>query len=424
MEMYVAGGNLEIAHTLNPALIVLGTSFGAGPQEAWNIWREALMGAAGRVIWDEPPMLGADGAPSERARGLAPTFQALQQGIGAQFLAASPRFDPVALLYSPASQRIQWLLDRRVGGSGPGWVARTSETEGGADDAVRRTLGGMLEMMRRIAINPLVITPSMLEGGTLDHAQVKLLVLPHVIAMSAEEGNALRRFVAGGGRILSDGPIGTFDADGRARAQPLLANPPGWPAGPEQVAELLQHVGVVPVLRVTNPDGTPAQGLQIYTMRNGGVTQVGIQADFQAGAPSRQIVVTLPAPLAITNMRGGGATVADKLVLTLDPVVPTLLAIAPAPLPRPVVSVVTPGRVTRFAMQLAAPTSAAVQIQQVDIVRPDGASGGSIRVPLNGTLITPTISFDRSDPAGQWLIRVRDMLGTGQAEARFTVPPP
>jgi hypothetical protein len=421
MEMYIAGGNLAIARSLNPALIVLSTSFGAGPQEAWNIWHDALMGAAGRIVWDDPPML-AGTVPSDRARSLAGTFQALRQGLGAQLLASQPRFDPVAILYSPASQRLQWLLDRRGGGGG--WVARTAEVEGGNDDAMRRGMTASFDQLRALAVQPRILSPALLENGALDPQSTRLLILPRSIALSDAAIQAIQRFTAFGGIIVADGPAGVLDAHGRARPRAPLPNFPGLPGDAEQMATLLARAGVQPILRVLNPDGTQAGGVQVHSRRNGGVTLVGVQADYIQGAGPRQAVLQLPAPIAIQNLRGGGATVTDRLPITLDPVVPALFALSAGPLPKPVLGLVSSGRTTRLVVSLGAGFPAAMQVVMIDLVRPDGTSGGSVRVPLSGTPVTPQITFERSDPGGLWIARARDMLGSGIAELRFNVPAP
>lgn len=422
MELWATAGNLQIARTINPGIIPLTTVFGTGPAEASNIWRLALIGLNGLVIWDDPPMLDKEGKPTDRARSLASTLTALTEGVGAQLMASTPRVDPVAILYSPASQRLQWLLDRRGGGGS--WAARTAEVEGGNDDAMRRTTNKAIDQLQHLGVQPQMLTPAMLEEGALDRLGIRLLILPRAIAMSSGEAQAVRRFLIAGGKIVSDGPAGIFDAHGRALRGGQL---PSFPAPPDQtfqMAELLAQAHIQPILRVTNQDASPASGVQVYTLRNGAATLVGVQADFVAGAGPRTVVLNLPAPRAIQNIRGGGATVTDKLPITLDPVVPALLVISDIPVPKPVLGVVSAGRSTRLVLSLGGPTPATAQIEQLELIRPDGVVGSTIRVPLSVGMITPVLNFGPEDPGGSWLIRAKDMLGSGQAEVRVNVPPP
>lgn len=420
MELWAQAGNLQMARAVNPALVTLTTVFGAGPQEVWNIWRAALLGMGGVVIWDDPPFLGADGKPTERARGLAGVLRELTEGVGAQLLAAEPRSDAVGILYSPASQRLQWLLDRRGGGAN--WAARTAEAEGGGDDKMRQTVQRSLELLQHLGVQPRMLSPRMLEEGGL--GAVRLLILPYAIALSDAEVQAIRHFVAGGGKVFAEGQAGVLDQHGRARSGGVLPAFPPVPTGRAQMGEALAGAGVAALLRVENPDGSPAEGVQVMSLRDGDVTLVGIQADFLAGAGQRQVVVKLPVARALQNLRGGGATVADTLPVTLDPVVPTLLAIAPAPLPRPVVAVVSAGRTARLVFSLSGPSAAATQVEQVEMIRPDRTVAATFRVPLSGQMVTPTLGFAPDDPAGTWMVRVRDLLGSGLVETRLNVPPP
>lgn len=50
MEMYDGGGNLEIARALNPKLVILTTSFDAGPSATHELWRELLRGSSGVIL--------------------------------------------------------------------------------------------------------------------------------------------------------------------------------------------------------------------------------------------------------------------------------------------------------------------------------------------------------------------------------------
>ncbi len=421
MEMYVAAGNLQIARAVNPALIPLSTSFGAGPEEVSRLWREALQGVAGTVVWDDPPMLLPGAVPSDRARGLAPTFNALAGGIGAQFLAARAHYDPVAILYSPVSQHVNWLLDRRSGGAG--WAARTSEVEGGIDDAMRRAMGGALSLLQHIAIQPHMLTPESLVAGALEHDGIGMLILPRSLALSDAEVAAIRRFLAAGGKVLADGPPGALDQHGRSRPTQVLPNFPGIPGDPALMTDVLHRAGIDPLLHVTNPDGTPATGVQVYLWRNGGVLLTGIQADYVAGGGQREVVVKLPAARTIQNMRGGGITATDTLPVSLDPAVPTLLALAPAALPKPVIGIVTPGRNARLVVSLSGPSAAAAHIVHIDLLRPDGAPSTGFNMTLTGAALTPTIAFERDDPGGNWTVRATDMMGSGSVEVSLRVPP-
>ena len=114
MELYAYGENIPIVRSFNPELILLTTSFGGGPMEAHRVWRELLRGSRGLVLWDEKSeFVGKDGSLGDRGRAAAPYFGAIRGGLGALLINSRRHTDPVGILYSPASRRVQWLLDRR-----------------------------------------------------------------------------------------------------------------------------------------------------------------------------------------------------------------------------------------------------------------------------------------------------------------------
>jgi hypothetical protein len=285
-------------------------------------------------------------------------------------------------------------------------------------------MSGALDVLQHIGVQPHMLTPAMLGEGALEQRGIRLLILPRAIALSDAEVVAIRRFLAMGGKVLADGPTAAFDAHGRARKAPVLPGFPVIPADTALMTDVLRRAGVEPILRVTNQDGTPAAEVQVHSWRNGGVTMVGVQADYAAAGVQRQVVLRLPSPTTIQSVRGGGTTVTDTLPVLLDPVVPTLLVLAPAPLPKPMLVVATAGRTTRLVLTLSGASPAAVHIARVEMIRPDGAPSTAFNLPLTGTAVTPTVTFERDDPAGTWTVRMRDMLGSGVTEVRLNVPPP
>lgn len=111
MEVYDGGGNLEIVRSLNPSMVLLTTSASGGLAERHRAWRELLRGSRGMILWDpNNEFVHEDGTLGERGRSAAPVFRELRSGIGALLINSERVFDPVAILYSPASMRTQWML--------------------------------------------------------------------------------------------------------------------------------------------------------------------------------------------------------------------------------------------------------------------------------------------------------------------------
>jgi hypothetical protein len=335
MESYNGGDSIEIARAFNPALVVLTTSFGQGPEEARNIWHALLLGSRGLVVWDEGGVVAPDGTPGPRGRFLAALLHELHGGIAARLIAATPVVGPVAILVSPPSFRVHWLLERRA--DGIAWEKRDSETEGGHATADRLALSRTVQLLTGLGVRPLFVSPTSLARGALGTAGMRMLVLPQSIALSDTEAAAIRDFIGAGGVVLADGEVGLFDGHGRRRPGPVLAGlavlHPGAflpapaandPAPLEAMAALLRKAGVVPGFALTRDDGTPAPDVEMRTYRGTGETILALLASKAATT----VTLSLPQPAWLRDLRRGGAAVhTDRLRLLLPADGPVLLAV-------------------------------------------------------------------------------------------------
>ena len=322
MESANGGNSIEIARGFNPALLVLTTSFGQGPAEARNIWRQLLLGSRGLVVWDEGGVAGADGTPGPRGIFLASLLRELR-GAAAQLIAAVPVVDPVAILVSPPSFRVHWLLDRRA--DGVAWEARDSAAEYDSGTADRRSLPRAVALLTGLGLRPRFVSPVGLARGELRTAGVRLLLLPQSIALSDAEMAAIGDFAAAGGLVLADGPAGRFDGHGRRRAAPVFD-----PVPLEAMAALLRQAGVASGFALLGDDGRPAAGVEAYGWRSGAETILALLASERA----TEVTLSLPAPAWVRDLRAGTAAVhTDRLLLSLPGDGPVLLGVAQAPLP-------------------------------------------------------------------------------------------
>ncbi|MDR3417515.1 MAG: beta-galactosidase [Nevskia sp.] len=328
MESYNGGHSIEIARAFNPTLVVLTTSFGQGAEEARNIWRALLLGSRGLIVWDEGGLVAPDGTPGPRGRFFAPLLRELHGAAAARLMAATPVTGPVAILVSPPSFRVNWLLERRA--DGIAWEKRDSETEGGHDTADRWALSRAVELLTGLGVRPLFVSPASLAGGALRRAGTRLLMLPQSIALSDAEAAAIRDFVAGGGAVLADGEAGLFDGHGRRRASPVLAGlpllHPDVPATAplEAMAALLRQAGIVPRFTLTRADGHLAPDVEVRAWRSGKATILALLA---SGA-AETVSLTLQHPAELRDLRRGGAAVhADGLRVSLPADGPVLLEV-------------------------------------------------------------------------------------------------
>lgn len=329
IELYEGGNNLEIARSINPALVTLSTSFGSGAAEVHRIWREALMGNRGSVVYDED---GDYAQGSARAQALTPVFRELTQSLGAQLIASTPHRDPVAILYSPASQRIRWMLDHRA--AGVAWTERTSETEGQADHPQRASRRRAAHAFTHLGLQPHYVSPDMLADGSLQARSIRLLVLPDAIALSDAHLAGLRGFIAGGGVVVADRPPGQFDVHGRIRNLPplrlALPFPTAWQSDgdPEAVAAaaaLASHAGVVPLIALHHPDGRRVTDVDIRLFRRDGALLIALHRDFVPTNDVTEVELNLAESGTLQDMRQGGAGVGTRL--RLEPIAPRILRV-------------------------------------------------------------------------------------------------
>jgi len=336
MEIYDLGNSLEIAKALNPRLTTLTTLFGAGPTAIHRLWHAALAGTGGVIIWDDShSIITADDTPGPRGRDLAPMFEALRHGPGARLVAATPQRDPVAILYSQASFRADWLLARKA--EKASWTIHDSGWEDEHDNPWRAATSAAFTALGHAQITPDVLSTAMVEAGALRHTALKMLLLPRTLALSDQAIAELAAFTAHGGIVLADTPPGRFDAHGRPRtALPqTTARFVGAFTSPS-LATALRGAGITAPFTITTA-GQPAADVQSHRWQLGGITLLALERDVPAAglpAPAEAARLTLAHPgfiydLNTLHVLAHGAS----LGLSLDATSPTLLAIAPAALP-------------------------------------------------------------------------------------------
>ena len=469
MEAGNAGHNVEIARSLNPALIVLSTSFGQGTEQRRELWRQALLGSRGVILWDgQGDIVTEDGQIGPRGRDLAPAIAELRNGLPTQIAAATAPVDPVAVLVSPPSFRVHWLLERRA--DGIAWQTRDAETEHEHPTADRRSLARTMRHLVGLGIRPRFLSPTLLGAATgaksLFAEGVRVLILPQAIALSDREAGAVRAFAAAGGLVLADGPAGLFDGHGRRRpvsaldgvaigrplalatAAPARGRPPAdatvsapSPSGPSDAtavdawvafAGLLRGAGGVPAYALQTADGKPALGAELRRWQAGSVRLVSVMA--APDGVSEPMTLTLPAPAWVSDLRGGGPAVfTDRVAVSLPADGPLLLAISPTPPRKPMLSgpdSVDVGSLVPLQIGLAAlsggvAATSATHILHVEVIDPLGQTRDRLTENVAvGTGPTPwLLRLALNDPTGQWVVRATDRLGGGSTERTIVVLP-
>ena len=331
MEIYDTYENLAIVRSLNPAIVTLKTAFSSKPRQLHAIWREWLRGCRGLVLWDDHNgIVRPDGTSGPDAKGYAPVFAALRGPLGRAVLDSRPIYDPVAILYSPPSFRVAWILEHRADGNA--WAKRTAAEED-TGDAQREALAAYAQALAHLGLTPRYVGPEQLAHFELGDARV--LILPSAIALSVADVTAVRQFVAQGGRVIADVVPGSFDEHGRRLPRPSLADLFGGgdgkivPAGDQAgLAAALGGAGVKPAFAVKAPD----DDVTSYVFRDSDRTILALQRDFTDTATSEQVTGTLPRPYVVQDLRSGASLGrVQQIELTLDPVAPAVLVLTEAP---------------------------------------------------------------------------------------------
>ena len=349
MEIYDTYENLAILRSLNPAIVPLTTAFNTRPKQLHAIWREWLRGCRGLVLWDDRSrIVQPDGTLGADGQGYAPVFAALRGPLGRAVLDAQPVFDPVAILYSPASFRVAWIQEQRP--HGDAWITRTAAQED-TGDAQREALAAYAQTLAHLGLTPRYVGPDQLAANELGGA--KVLMLPHAIALSSAETMAIQRFAAHGGLVIADTAPGGFDAHGRRLAKSPLADL--FTAGRGKIlatndsvalGNTLHAADIGPRFPITlqpaaphvmaddgrpskSSAGAPPPDVTTYVYRHGDATIVALHRDFNDNATPEQVVLDLPRPMQVTDLRDGRSLGrANTVTLTLDGVMPTVLQLS------------------------------------------------------------------------------------------------
>jgi glycosyl hydrolase family 42 (putative beta-galactosidase) len=455
-EPYDIGNNIEIIRSLAPGTPVVTTSFARGPWEKHRVWYELLHGNRGLIIWDDKfEFVNRDGTPGPRGVEAAPYFNEIAKGIGALLINSTRLSDPIAIHYSQASFRTDWMLRHQPRGSA--WVDRTSSSER-LDSEFLRLRESYCRLIEDLGLQYRFVSYSQLEQGELSRGGYRVLILPDSLALSAAEVGAIRGFLRSGGRVIATGDPGGFDEHSRKLATPQLNDVrdqmiriPGDALNYhrdrllgkegsvlEAARSAFQAAEVRPRFRVVDERGQDAVGVETHMFRNGGATIVGLLTnpdlrvdelgppEFKSNArfeKPRHLRVLLDTDAYVYDVRKAQfAGRQNHVEFTLDPYEPVVYALLPSAardLHVAVPGMVPPGGTA--PVSFSTDPTAATSVFRVEVTDPSGNiathySGNFFGTEGRGGI---QISFAVNDTPGKWDVRVRDVL-TGKT-ARSTI---
>ncbi len=468
MEPYDIGNNVEIVRSINPQLAFVTTAFAQGPWEKQRLWYELLHGARGNIIWDEKDdIVLPDGKLGPRGEDVAASWRELRGGIGALLINSVRQSDPIAIHYSQASMRTEWMLHHRP--LGDAFLNRLSFNERKDSDflALRNSYCHLIEDQ---GLQYNFVAYGQVEQGELLKRGYRVLILPHSSSLSLSEAAAIKAFVQQGGTLIVDGDAGPFDEHSRRLPQSSLAELWAGHTGLGSVVRMnalrygeqrilhtegetlgmmrktLLSAQVKPVFAVTDASGGPVVGVETHTFQNDAVSIVGLlsnpqmetddlgEPDADASLKSRArfeqpvtVHLTAPSALYAYDIRSAQALgLVHDLTLTVTPYEPVLIAFSPVAVPP--LRLAVPARVARgdaaqIGISLAGRGAAATHIFHLDVLDPSGKlvdyDSGNLKAPLGAA--AKTLPLAVNSPTGQWTIRVTDLISGQHAEAGFEV---
>lgn len=474
IEPYDIGSNVEIIRSLNPQMPMLSTGFANGPWEQQRVWRELFHGHRGLIIWDENhEYVSPNGQPGARGLEASKYYNQIRDGVGALIMNSLRVSTPIAIHYSQASMRTEWMLARQP--EGDKWIERGAKTER-TDDEFLRLRESWCELIEDQGLQYNFVSYSQLERGELLKNGYRVFILPRSSSLSPAEISAIRDFVAQGGVVIADGETGTFnehsrklsasplaDLFGGSHRQPVTVHSFGAGKAIFLKAETLNYLqdrlsgkeaaihslltnlmrtsNVKPEFAVTDDAGKPVVGVETHVFQNGGVRVIALMSnplqrvdelgppDFRSNKRFEtpiKVKLSFPGALYVYDCRTGKAYgQRQSSELTVLPYEPVLLAVSPAPLPKLRVSApisAKRGSLVEIGISTA-PTLAKTHIFHVDVFDPKGAL-----VPhYSGNLIAPDghtrklLPLAVTDPTGSWKFRIRDAFTGETNETQLVV---
>lgn len=203
------GPTRELFGSFRPGIRSVNLTNVSGGQARRQLWDGWMRGDAGTVLVNaEGLFTDADGVRPNHAAPLIEDLDALANGLTLLRNGASAAKPHIGIYYSPRSLALHWLSDAAPRGSA--WADKNSAADGTglrAIEAWRVLLSDLGFEARFVGEQELLA-----KGAGLD---VKVLILPKVLSLGANEAKALQDFARLSGIVLADSQCGTYDEYGR-----------------------------------------------------------------------------------------------------------------------------------------------------------------------------------------------------------------
>ncbi|HLK19055.1 MAG TPA: hypothetical protein VKT81_08865, partial [Bryobacteraceae bacterium] len=387
----------------------------------------------------------------------SPYYNEIRNGLGALLINSQREAEPIAIHYSQASFRTDWMLRRQP--NGDAWVSRSPSQERSDNDFLRLR-ESYCRLLEDLGLQYRFVSYSQVEEGELSRGAYRVLILPDSLALSVKEAAEISDFAARGGTVIASGEAGTFDEHSRKLSGSQLraiekqfVRLPGdvlnyhrdrllGKEGPvlEAARKTLDSAGLKPNYRVTDQQGAAVVGVETHVFHNGGATIVGLLSNPQLrvdelGPPEfksnerfekvRQLRLSAPNEWYVYDARKGVLLGKRKEVeLTLDPYEPAIFAFLPIAAGSARLEMSrTVERGSTLDVGFAADSTAAAGVFHVDVTDAAGKSvqhysGNFFGVEGRSGMRIP---FAMNDTPGTWQVQVRELLTGSTARGSIEV---
>jgi len=209
MQQYTGENLDEFNRSLVPGVRCTGcTGYGVSdPDLSLQLWGRLLNGdTAGCVIFWEISCLNPDLTFSKSGADLARHFGELRGDGIARLLSTAERDNcGIAIHYSYPSVHGTWITDGAI--VDQEWGNRSSR----AFELFNRNRIAWTSLLEGLGYQYDFVAYSQIEKGELTRRGYRLLILPHSVAISDREANAIEQFVAAGGTVIADIWPGVMD---------------------------------------------------------------------------------------------------------------------------------------------------------------------------------------------------------------------
>jgi hypothetical protein len=209
-EPYDIRCSREIARSFNPNIPYVSTGFERDHKKLLTkMWYLALMGDRGIIAWifddkNKDLIIDRDNPDlpiTEGGKEMSLAYRDLRSGPADLITTCERQYTPIAIYYSQASIRADWMFESR--GDKSTWIRRFSSYESGENKMARarEALGKLIE---DLGYQYNYVSYEQIANGELTKSGYRVLFAPRIHALSKKEAVQVKEFAESGGIVLTD----------------------------------------------------------------------------------------------------------------------------------------------------------------------------------------------------------------------------